>query len=160
MCGGLRYPHRLDCETLWALVEVARQAPNPTPEVIEAARAVLDVNGNRKLIRYRPRSGQYSVAVESGPAACDAGWAEVPGPLLARRRWSIATVLSQGDHSCTPMRAMVWPDDRPAQNNAKRAFWRRHALKPVQGGREVGTESWSGHVDPRIGVVSQQIGNT
>jgi hypothetical protein len=28
------------------------------------------------------------------------------------RRWSIATVLSQGDHSCIPIRAMVWSNGR------------------------------------------------
>jgi hypothetical protein len=31
-------------------------------------------------------------------------------PPLARGRWSIATVLSRGDHSCIPIRAMVWPN--------------------------------------------------
>jgi hypothetical protein len=33
-------------------------------------------------------------------------------PLLARGRWLNATVLSQGDHSCIPIRAMVWPQRR------------------------------------------------
>jgi hypothetical protein len=42
MCGGLRYPNRLDPETLCALVEVARQAPNPLPDIIEAARTELE----------------------------------------------------------------------------------------------------------------------
>lgn len=42
MCGGLIYPNRLDSETLWAIVEVARKAPHPTPEVIEAARTELE----------------------------------------------------------------------------------------------------------------------
>jgi hypothetical protein len=26
--------------------------------------------------------------------------------------WSIATVPSQGDHSCIPIRAVVWPNGR------------------------------------------------
>ena len=47
------------------------------------------------------------------------------GESLLTRRWSIATALSRDDYSCVPLRAMVWPNDHPAQHDAKRTLLTR-----------------------------------
>ena len=54
------------------------------------------------------RAGVELFADEVGHAARVTAGAWDPPP--ARGRCPIATELSQGDHSCIPIRAMVWPN--------------------------------------------------